>query len=124
MRCSLSYDIVHHFSLFYSFFFNDTATTEIYTLSLHDALPICFCSCSTTRTPASASSSAASVPASPPPMTCTSRCIGRCYTRAGALASAEKAIKFSTFRSQAGCSRWGFGPRGDGGQVGRVGGGG
>src|SRR3712207_7243710 len=23
------------------FFFNDTATTEIYTLSLHDALPIC-----------------------------------------------------------------------------------
>src|SRR5258707_4923554 len=27
-----------HVSLF--FFFNDTATTEIYTLSLHDALPI------------------------------------------------------------------------------------
>src|SRR5437899_4577656 len=27
------------FSFF--FFFNDTATTEIYTLSLHDALPIC-----------------------------------------------------------------------------------
>src|SRR5438270_557866 len=25
---------------FHSFFFNDTATTEIYTLSLHDALPI------------------------------------------------------------------------------------
>src|SRR2546430_15354851 len=51
------------------FFFNDTATTEIYTLSLHDALPIsiaigqspsfffvsvCFCSvmAPTTRTPA------------------------------------------------------------------------
>src|SRR2546422_10632282 len=28
-----------HF-LFFFFFFNDTATTEIYTLSLHDALPI------------------------------------------------------------------------------------
>src|SRR6266704_6929735 len=27
-------------SLFRFFFFNDTATTEIYTLSLHDALPI------------------------------------------------------------------------------------
>src|SRR2546430_9790379 len=27
--------------IFYFFFFNDTATTEIYTLSLHDALPIC-----------------------------------------------------------------------------------
>src|SRR5690349_24941968 len=25
------------------FFFNDTATTEIYTLSLHDALPILWC---------------------------------------------------------------------------------
>src|SRR3989440_2208601 len=31
---------VHAPSLIY-FFFNDTATTEIYTLSLHDALPIC-----------------------------------------------------------------------------------
>ena len=28
------------FSWFTFFFFNDTATTEIYTLSLHDALPI------------------------------------------------------------------------------------
>src|SRR2546429_6589098 len=28
-------------SVFFFFFFNDTATTEIYTLSLHDALPIC-----------------------------------------------------------------------------------
>src|SRR5476649_2973301 len=28
--------------LFCFFFFNDTATTEIYTLSLHDALPICY----------------------------------------------------------------------------------
>src|SRR5258708_14151479 len=27
-------------ALFSFFFFNDTATTEIYTLSLHDALPI------------------------------------------------------------------------------------
>src|SRR6266536_6225372 len=28
------------FFYFFFFFFNDTATTEIYTLSLHDALPI------------------------------------------------------------------------------------
>src|SRR5437867_12340704 len=28
------------FLFFFLFFFNDTATTEIYTLSLHDALPI------------------------------------------------------------------------------------
>src|SRR3712207_9379324 len=33
MKC-----VIMIFSLF--FFFNDTATTEIYTLSLHDALPI------------------------------------------------------------------------------------
>ena len=32
----LSFSVV----LFFFFFFNDTATTEIYTLSLHDALPI------------------------------------------------------------------------------------
>src|SRR5712675_3154124 len=31
---------------FFFFFFNDTATTEIYTLSLHDALPTCLASAS------------------------------------------------------------------------------
>src|SRR6267143_4102271 len=38
-------DALSQFSLSFLFpfffFFNDTATTEIYTLSLHDALPIC-----------------------------------------------------------------------------------
>src|SRR6266567_9373192 len=34
--CILSY----YLFFFFFFFFNDTATTEIYTLSLHDALPI------------------------------------------------------------------------------------
>src|SRR5690349_24900409 len=33
--------ILLFFFFFFFFFFNDTATTEIYTLSLHDALPIC-----------------------------------------------------------------------------------
>src|SRR3712207_7188429 len=32
---------MNHKILYFVFFFNDTATTEIYTLSLHDALPIC-----------------------------------------------------------------------------------
>src|SRR3712207_9374980 len=32
---------MYHFDPLCIFFFNDTATTEIYTLSLHDALPIC-----------------------------------------------------------------------------------
>src|SRR2546421_6862119 len=31
---------IHRLLLLFFFFFNDTATTEIYTLSLHDALPI------------------------------------------------------------------------------------
>src|SRR5256885_17242549 len=36
----LLFFLVAPYSLFSFFFFNDTATTEIYTLSLHDALPI------------------------------------------------------------------------------------
>src|SRR2546429_4279121 len=32
--------MIRHITLSFFFFFNDTATTEIYTLSLHDALPI------------------------------------------------------------------------------------
>src|SRR5258708_15244019 len=49
------------------FFFNDTATTEIYTLSLHDALPISSAPSRSprspaTRAPVSASLSAASRP--------------------------------------------------------------
>src|SRR5687768_18573085 len=42
---SSDYDTLWSLSLLshclFFFFFNDTATTEIYTLSLHDALPIC-----------------------------------------------------------------------------------
>src|SRR2546422_10478753 len=37
----LIFCFVSLFFCFFVFFFNDTATTEIYTLSLHDALPIC-----------------------------------------------------------------------------------
>src|ERR1019366_957978 len=38
--CGCFVDIYLRF--FFFFFFNDTATTEIYTLSLHDALPILY----------------------------------------------------------------------------------
>src|SRR5438034_8691656 len=37
-----SFLLLRCLSLLFFFFFNDTATTEIYTLSLHDALPILF----------------------------------------------------------------------------------
>src|SRR2546427_7639558 len=45
MRALFTLSILHLyvFSIFVFFFFNDTATTEIYTLSLHDALPISTC---------------------------------------------------------------------------------
>src|SRR3712207_9341569 len=33
-------NVINSSHIFLVFFFNDTATTEIYTLSLHDALPI------------------------------------------------------------------------------------
>src|SRR5258708_11130751 len=43
----VSFSMIRASPLFIFFFFNDTATTEIYTLSLHDALPIsrfcCLC---------------------------------------------------------------------------------
>src|SRR5215207_11350464 len=38
--CFLGLWLFIAFMCFFFFFFNDTATTEIYTLSLHDALPI------------------------------------------------------------------------------------
>src|SRR6266496_1936036 len=53
---SLSFVYSFYFFFFF-FFFNDTATTEIYTLSLHDALPISMhsrqCSSARRRTAAS-----------------------------------------------------------------------
>src|SRR2546426_8370219 len=42
VACCLS-GVDRRISIFFFFFFNDTATTEIYTLSLHDALPIYPC---------------------------------------------------------------------------------
>src|ERR1043165_6278904 len=41
--CSVFYRYTAYYSTCtrYKYFFNNTATTEIYTLSLHDALPIC-----------------------------------------------------------------------------------
>src|SRR5256885_11022518 len=39
--CRTLFNILPVILFCFFFFFNDTATTEIYTLSLHDALPIC-----------------------------------------------------------------------------------
>src|SRR2546430_15104705 len=41
LRCLTDFaELLFHPLFYFFFFFNDTATTEIYTLSLHDALPI------------------------------------------------------------------------------------
>src|SRR5438034_3340140 len=42
ISCTLLYCVSGYSFLFFFFFFNATATTEIYTLSLHDALPISY----------------------------------------------------------------------------------
>src|SRR5712664_4855623 len=47
--------LLRSFRSFCFFFFNDTATTEIYTLSLHDALPISLTIATSARHPPSAS---------------------------------------------------------------------
>src|SRR3712207_8410049 len=64
------------------FFFNDTATTEIYTLSLHDALPISTSRCC----PGSSRSAGWWCPA--PPSAWPGRCAGR-GPRSGRCAAAR-----------------------------------
>src|SRR3990167_8718264 len=49
-----------------AFFFNDTATTEIYTLSLHDALPICSARSTCRRSAPSSAPARRSAPSSRP----------------------------------------------------------
>src|SRR3712207_9150115 len=49
-RLRYEYDCLLPSFLLIFFFFNDTATTEIYTLSLHDALPISVSRCAAGRT--------------------------------------------------------------------------
>src|SRR6266481_9440515 len=51
------------FIFFFFFFFNDTATTEIYTLSLHDALPSCQLTPSSMSAPRTIDLTAARAPA-------------------------------------------------------------
>src|SRR5258708_38743873 len=65
---------------FFVFFFNDTATTEIYTLSLHDALPIL-----------SAASTTGSILCRP-----GMRCTGRSYASCSNSAPPPRQVIFSS----------------------------
>src|SRR5256885_4897941 len=78
-----------HFSFF--FFFNDTATTEIYTLSLHDALPI---SQPTSGTPEPAARPAVPCPLPPPDPATSTTIRDRKSTR---LNSSHLVISYAVF---------------------------
>src|SRR3712207_7615110 len=72
------------------FFFNDTATTEIYTLSLHDALPICI-----SQLPAGGAPARLTADGSPcPPWVCEPATEDRKSTR---LNSSHANISYAVF---------------------------
>src|SRR3712207_7532486 len=70
------------------FFFNDTATTEIYTLSLHDALPIWG------RVPAHAARASAQRPR---PSVATARAVARRDRKSTRLNSSHANISYAVF---------------------------
>src|SRR3712207_8321768 len=81
------------------FFFNDTATTEIYTLSLHDALPISRTACRRPRRGAACSARASRAPGwrgtgSRPSRRAPSACRDRKSTR---LNSSHANISYAVF---------------------------
>src|SRR5205814_9919531 len=76
-----------------SFFpFNDTATTEIYTLSLHDALPIC-----TGRGSSPCSTPPRSPAPTPPPPRAPVRLRGRPDRKSTRLNSSHLGISYAVF---------------------------
>src|SRR2546423_11661500 len=74
-------------SCFFFFFFNDTATTEIYTLSLHDALPISSSSCSSRSCSCRCTSSS---PGGATTGACTRRSSSTCTPRSGRRSRSEE----------------------------------
>src|SRR2546428_8545890 len=76
-----------HYTLPGAFFFNDTTTTEIYTLSLHDALPICHA-----RIVTHADEVTPQATTSPWPGTYTPADLQSAYTLPGASAGAGQTI--------------------------------
>src|SRR2546430_12489923 len=78
--------------MLFFFFFNDTATTEIYTLSLHDALPI-----SRSRTSSSSPTSSSAPRAPAPSKKRTAPSIG---TGFGGVSSDRKSTRLNSSHSQ------------------------
>src|SRR5258708_24493864 len=83
-----------HLSCSFLFFFNDTATTEIYTLSLHDALPIYGMPvCSTNKMPLRAASSLTASLRAPPLAEGTKAGIRGCSCRHSSLLTGRRAMR-------------------------------
>src|SRR5437879_3389825 len=81
-----------------SFFFNDTATTEIYTLSLHDALPICACAARRSSTSPVWSSISLVMTARVVPSICRSLIHSNCRDRKSTrLNSSHRCISYAVF---------------------------
>src|SRR6266568_7083259 len=86
MLCVYVWFLSIYFFYFFFFFFNDTATTEIYTLSLHDALPSLYATATST--------SSAPISITPSAATSVSRPSDRKSTR---LNSSHSSISYAVF---------------------------
>src|SRR5437868_9620501 len=83
MRMLIVFFLLFTLMIFFFFFFNDPATTEIYTLSLHDALPI-------SRAPSAAHRSGC-------PTTGWSGCTGSRDRKSTRLNSSHVSISYAVF---------------------------
>src|SRR5258708_11805749 len=81
----------------YNFFFNDTATTEIYTLSLHDALPISIQFENNAKKKSSPGQSPASSPVSPNPKPAKKQAIVLGDRKSTRLNSSHQIISYAVF---------------------------
>src|SRR5258708_14496839 len=84
--------------IFLFFFFNDTATTEIYTLSLHDALPISDGGARKSPAPAAAGACRRSVARQPRAYPCASQIVpGLRDRKSTRLNSSHQIISYAVF---------------------------
>src|SRR2546428_9838971 len=83
--------------IFNFFFFNDTATTEIYTLSLHDALPIWFSSCHRSLTTSATGPSVTVIPVLQAPCRNGELAVGSAVRKSTRLNSSHDQISYAVF---------------------------
>src|SRR2546430_16881366 len=84
-------------ALFCFFFFNDTATTEIYTLSLHDALPIFWVVCNGSHPHCSAHNSPRFIFGNVSKKNARASCLGFVDRKSTRLNSSHSQISYAVF---------------------------